>query len=99
MAWAAGARPTDHGAAVHAGLLHALLCARLVIEELGRQIRTVRPDQRVQFWINAESLELVGIPKRFEDLSPKLRLQVYFARGTISERDSDPISFDVPRFE
>ena len=58
----------------------------ILVKKLGRQIRSVRPDNRAEGRVNAEQLEFLRVPQRAEDLAIEFPGEIDLAFRPSSKR-------------
>jgi hypothetical protein len=65
------------------------------MQKLRRKIRTVRPEDRVEFGMQAHGAKRGEVPERFEDGALELAAQVDFAGEAITESQPDYVVANV----
>jgi hypothetical protein len=63
-----------------------------LVQELRREVGTVRPDERMQLWIGPELGEFGDILQRLERFASQLAFKVDLSRETVREPQPHPIA-------
>ena len=71
----------------------------VVVQEFGRKIRAIRPDECVELRMNHESPEVPGIAERLENGPAQLLGEVDFPGRAIAKPEPHNIRADVPCLE
>jgi hypothetical protein len=66
-----------------------------LVQELGREIRSIWPGDRVELGVKHKGPEITGIAKRFEDRAVEVPSEVHCALDTITETQPDDEVSDV----
>jgi hypothetical protein len=69
------------------------------VQELGRNVCTIGPDQRVKLWVNLELLKHEWIAQWFEDGPFERWLQIDLATRTVTEAEPHHVAGNVTRLD
>ena len=73
--------------------------AHVVVQVFRGEIRSVRPHQRVELWMNHERLKKRKVPERFEHWTFQRSGQINLPSETVAKPEPQHVPTDVPRFE
>jgi len=80
--------------------IRRLYCnAHIIAQELGREVGSIRPDERVKLRMNMELLEDRGIAQRFEDGAAESRRQIDLAAGSIPKAKPHDVTGHIARLD